>query len=79
MGFGWGFGRDERLGSVPEFDIKIRSTLNISTMTTEDFDGGVELGCGSLQQRPPSHGSKVTSVAQSLNRSILRVIVNRDS
>lgn len=64
MGFGWGFGGNERLGSFPGFDLKVRNTLDIPTMTIEGFDGGVELGSVSLQQCPSGHGSKDASVAQ---------------
>lgn len=65
MGFGWGFGRDERLGRVPGLGLKVRSDLNISTMIGEGFNGGVELGHLSLELRPSGHGSKETRDAQS--------------
>ena len=61
MGFGWGFGRDERLGRAPGLGLKVRSNLNISTMIGEGFDGGVELGHLSLELHPSGHGSKENS------------------
>lgn len=58
MNFGWGFGRNKRLGRVPGI-----VCLDIPTMPSKGFDGGVELGCVSLELRPSGHGSKETSVA----------------
>ena len=67
-----GFERNERLRGITSLDLKVRSTLSIPTVTDEDFDGGVELGCVGLgvglQQRQSSHGSKEISVAQSQAR-----------